>query len=115
MPARWRSVDAAFLPYKATRWTEACEPIKLNEIIATGLRAVGPALPALRRRAPSVLVAESMEDYAPLIASVLRPQSMTCMAENLAARNALTSWEDVASAICDGEEHSPILSKGAAA
>ena len=45
MPARWRALDAAILPYKLTAWQEASEPIKLNEILAMGLNAVATPLP----------------------------------------------------------------------
>jgi hypothetical protein len=37
MPARWRALDAAILPYRRSAWQEASEPIKLNEILAMGL------------------------------------------------------------------------------
>lgn len=71
MPGRWRALDAAILPYRRSAWQDASEPIKLNEIIATGLPAVGTALPAFTRRAGEIDVAEGPEAFAAALCRIL--------------------------------------------
>jgi glycosyltransferase involved in cell wall biosynthesis len=97
MPARWRALDAAILPYKRTAWQEASEPIKLNEILAMGLNAIGTPLPALTRHPGSVEVAEGAESFAAAIRKVVALSGLNDLATREARRAAvsLTSWESI--------------------
>jgi len=98
MPPRWRALDAVMLPYKRTAWAMACEPIKLNEVLATGLPAIGTRLPAFERRAGLVTIADDAEQFAAAIAASLalgRPDA----AAVAAIRAGLPSWAAMAETI----------------
>jgi glycosyltransferase involved in cell wall biosynthesis len=97
MPARWRALDAAILPYKRTAWMEASEPIKLNEILAMGLNAIGTPLPAFTRHPGSVEVAEGAVSFAAAIRKVIALSGLNDLATREARRAAisLNSWESI--------------------
>lgn len=61
MPGCWNALDAAIMPYRRTRWTMGCQPIKLNEILAVGLPIVGTDIPALVRLGPRAATASTPE------------------------------------------------------
>jgi glycosyltransferase involved in cell wall biosynthesis len=97
MPARWRALDAAILPYRRTAWQEASEPIKLNEILATGLNAIGTPLPAFAQHPGSVVVAEGAESFAAALQKVIASSGLNDLATREARRAAvsLNSWESI--------------------
>jgi UDP-galactopyranose mutase len=100
MPARWRSLDAAILPYQRTAWQEASEPIKLNEIFAVGLRAVGTPLPALQRRPDCVELADGPTEFAHALDKVLQvPCGDLCSRNKVRAGHAFTSWETISATV----------------
>lgn len=92
MPARWRALDVAILPYKVTPWTQAIEPIKLNEIAATGLPAVGTRLPAFEDR--GIAIAETGEEFVQAISRALKRSDPM-----RAAAGELRRWESIAEQI----------------
>ena len=97
MPARWRSIDVAILPYGRSIWLDASEPIKLNEILATGLLAVGTPLPALRHWPGYVEVAESSADFAAAInRALITGDSQEAMCSGRRAQVGMSSWDAIA-------------------
>jgi hypothetical protein len=100
MPARWRSVDAAILPYRKNRWSESSEPIKLNEILATGLKAIGTSLPALKLRPEAVSIADDPDGFARCIHAVLQERMQARPPEEGGVRDRLKSWDSIADRIC---------------
>ena len=76
----------------------ACEPVKLNEILATGLGAVGTPLPAFRSRPGLVRIAENAEAFARSIQETLSESPATA-SEIEAVRATLPSWESIAGKI----------------
>ncbi len=101
MPARWRAVDAAILPYKQNAWLRASEPVKLNEILAMGLPAVGTPIPSLNKRSAFVEVAETPEAFARALNKTLS----TLPASNVEWRKArraaanLQTWDSIVNRI----------------
>jgi glycosyltransferase involved in cell wall biosynthesis len=98
MPARWRGVDAAILPYKQSPWLNASEPVKLNEVLAMGLPAVGTPLPALLRHSGSIEIAQDACSFADAVHRVVAGSRTT------GARRAvpnLPTWDSIAARIVD--------------
>jgi Glycosyl transferases group 1 len=91
MPARWRALDVALLPYRKTEWGRASEPIKLNEILAMRIRAVGTSLPAFRRHPDQVAIADDPVSFAQAIREILA--TATEEEYSRATRNNKTSFE----------------------
>jgi glycosyltransferase involved in cell wall biosynthesis len=63
MPATWRSLDLAVLPYRKTEWTGAINPIKLQEVLAMGLPIVATRIPALQESDPETSIAEDPDGF----------------------------------------------------
>jgi glycosyltransferase involved in cell wall biosynthesis len=101
MPARWRAMDAAILPYQRTAWQEASEPIKLNEILAMGIPAIGTRIPAFSRHSDSIRIAETPEDFADALWRVLATSDGNDTNRRQARRAtvSLNSWESIADSI----------------
>jgi hypothetical protein len=97
MPERWRAVDVAILPYRLNDWTAAIEPIKLNEIVATGLAAVGTPIPALRERR-DIIVANGATDFADALKRALAARTARPAAapDSIPAKPAPDSWNIIA-------------------
>jgi glycosyltransferase involved in cell wall biosynthesis len=96
MPARWRSIDLAMLPYRRSAWQDVCEPIKLLEILATGLTGVGTPLASLRGHPDQISTAETAEAFADAVQWRLAESAGQPRREDRALNNA-RSWDDIAS------------------
>jgi hypothetical protein len=102
MPARWRALDAAILPYKRTAWQDASEPIKLKEILATGLASVGTPLPAFTRHPVTMEIAEDTGAFVACLRKVLaisEGNETELREARRRAAGALSSWESIADSI----------------
>jgi glycosyltransferase involved in cell wall biosynthesis len=98
MPARWRSLDLAILPYKHNSWLEVSEPVKLGEILATGIKAVGTPLASLKAHPNEVLTADTPDQFAKAIKRALkRPSQGGVRAQYSVKRpSELRTWSDIA-------------------
>lgn len=103
MPARWRGLDAAILPYKQSPWLNASEPVKLNEIFAMGLPAVGTPLPALLRHSDSIEIAHDARSFANAVHRVVIGSAGTALGPPRARRAMpnLPTWDSIAARIVD--------------
>lgn len=99
MPARWRALDAAILPYQRTPWQEASEPIKLNEILATGIPAIGTPIPAFTRHSEFIRIAETPARFADALWEVLAIGNDTKSRQARRAVVSLNNWESIADSI----------------
>ncbi len=101
MPERWRGVDAAILPYKQNTWLRASEPVKLNEILAMGIPAVGTPLPSLDRRSEFVEIAQGPEAFACALRKALATLPTGDIERREARRAAanLQTWDAIADRI----------------
>jgi glycosyltransferase involved in cell wall biosynthesis len=97
MPERWRALDVAILPYGRNDWTEAIEPIKLIEIIATGLPVVGTSIPALRERSDIGLADDPVALAAALRRALAGPRDAASRVPG--ANAAAPPWEVIADRI----------------
>jgi glycosyltransferase involved in cell wall biosynthesis len=97
MPQRWRAVDAAILPYKRNPWLQASEPVKLNEILAMGIPAVGTAIPSLGRHSEFVYIADGPEGFASALQRALATLSPGDIEKREARRTAanLQTWDSI--------------------
>jgi glycosyltransferase involved in cell wall biosynthesis len=97
MPARWRSLDVAMLPYKRGPWLDVIQPIKLNEILATGLPIVATPLPALRRQPELVRITEGPVAFAAAVRAALDTGGVSELAARTdrRARARLSSWDAI--------------------
>jgi glycosyltransferase involved in cell wall biosynthesis len=64
-------VDVAIIPFKRTRLTEATNPVKVYEILASGKPIVSVPIPEVAALAPLVRLASSAEEFEREIASAL--------------------------------------------
>jgi glycosyltransferase involved in cell wall biosynthesis len=103
MPARWRGLDAAILPYRLSSWMMAGEPIKLNEILAMGLPAVGTPLPSLLQRAEAIDIASDAKSFAEAIHKLIEARPSDVLAERTRRRAAFDhrDWASLAQTIVD--------------
>jgi glycosyltransferase involved in cell wall biosynthesis len=101
VPERWRAVDVAILPYRKNAYSLAVEPVKLNEILAMGLRAVGTSIPALEQHPGTVEIADGPEAFATALHRLLTEEAGTDakMREFRRATLNLRTWESVADQI----------------
>lgn len=63
VPDYLAGLDVCLIPYRRTRWTEACFPAKLLEYLASGRAVVATDLPALAPYAPEVELARDSADF----------------------------------------------------
>jgi len=108
MPARWRALDVAILPYRISPWQEASEPIKLNEIAALGLPTIGTRLPAFADR--GVIMCDSAQEFARAISTALtRSPSGRTIGEGLRSWQAIADQiEAIAAAAAAGSQEAGI-------
>jgi hypothetical protein len=101
MPARWRGLNAAILPYRSNAWLEASEPIKLNEILAMGLSAVATPLPAVTRHSEFIKIADNPTSFADSLWQVLAVSgdNDTKFRQARRAGLCLSSWGSIADRI----------------
>jgi glycosyltransferase involved in cell wall biosynthesis len=101
MPGRWRAVDAAILPYKQNAWLRASEPIKLNEILAMGIPAVGTPMPSLNHHSSLVEIAQGPEAFADALHKALAALPIGDIEgrETRRAAARLQTWDSIADRI----------------
>jgi glycosyltransferase involved in cell wall biosynthesis len=101
VPARWRSIDVAILPYSINDWTRAIAPVKLNEIFAMGIPAVGTPLPAFAPFPDLVSLATGPEDFAAALDQALKAAGSGDAAGRAERRRrvALSRWDDIGAQI----------------
>jgi glycosyltransferase involved in cell wall biosynthesis len=63
LPAYCRGFDVGLIPFRMNRLTQAVNPIKLREYLAAGLPVVSSPLETVRRYAPAVQVAETLDEF----------------------------------------------------
>lgn len=62
LPEALASFDVALLPYVRSALTRAINPLKLREYLASGLPIVATSLPEVKRFAPEVALADTIDD-----------------------------------------------------
>ncbi len=63
IPAYGAGFDVGLMPYLTSEWIRNCNPIKLKEYLALGLRVVSTDFPEARNYTGSIQVAEDADDY----------------------------------------------------
>ena len=63
LPAYCRGFDVGLIPFRMNRLTRAVNPIKLREYLAAGLPVVSAPLETVRRYAPAVQTAETLDEF----------------------------------------------------
>jgi glycosyltransferase involved in cell wall biosynthesis len=58
-----RGFDVAIVPYAATEWVIACNPIKFKEYLALGLPVISTDFPAAREYGSSIQIATSADEF----------------------------------------------------
>jgi hypothetical protein len=103
MPARWRGLDAAILPYKQSPWLNASEPVKLNEIFAMGLPAVGTPLPALLRHSDWIEIAQDARSFADAVHRLVAGSVGNALSTPRERRTMpnMPTWDSIAARIVD--------------
>ena len=97
MPARWRSIDIAMLPYRRSAWQDVCEPIKLVEILATGLGGVGTPLASLCRHPGRISTADTAEAFANAVRRRLAEAGQRPSRADNGTPDTFRSWSEIAS------------------
>ena len=64
LPAYLAAFDAAMIPRKVSRLTDAMDPVKIYEYFSQGKPVVGTPMPELRRFGEAVYLAEGPEEFA---------------------------------------------------
>lgn len=107
VPRYGRGFDVALMPYRRTKWIQACNPIKLKEYLALGLPVVSTDFPVAREYEDSVLVASSADDFVAKVREAAgRPEQDTAAREARRQRVAGSSWDSKAArvmALCGRE------------
>jgi hypothetical protein len=94
MAPRWRALDLAMLPYRQRPWLVAAEPVKLGEILATGLLAVATPLPCYSPWLDRVALAR---DAAAFVVEIDAQLARRQASEGpLAPPPGLRTWDDIA-------------------
>jgi glycosyltransferase involved in cell wall biosynthesis len=77
IPAWCAGLDVALMPWLDNEWIRACNPIKMKEYLALGLRTVSTDFPEARRYADVLDLAASADDFVALVRAAVadpRPQ-----------------------------------------
>jgi glycosyltransferase involved in cell wall biosynthesis len=77
IPAWCAGLDVALMPWLDNDWIRACNPIKMKEYLALGLRTVSTDFPEARRYADVLDLATSSDDFVALVRAAVtdpRPQ-----------------------------------------
>ena len=84
------AMDVLIMPWNASEWIQACNPIKLKEYLATGRPVVTTDFPALGRYRDLVRVAKGPKDFAiEILKAITEPYD----AEIARARVATEGWD----------------------
>jgi glycosyltransferase involved in cell wall biosynthesis len=87
------------IPYRATAWARACNPVKTLEYLAAGRPVVSTNVPAVRAYAPLVRIATDVPEFITAVESALDEDSQALQP----ARRAVVegaSWQARADALC---------------
>ena len=88
---RWGSgFDVALMPWLDNDWIRNCNPIKMKEYLALGLRVVSTDFPEVRRYADVIRVAGKGDDFVALVRRALAADDAAPEARR--ARVADASW-----------------------
>jgi glycosyltransferase involved in cell wall biosynthesis len=103
VPARWRSIDVAIMPYAINDWTLAIAPVKLNEILAMGIPAVGTPLPAFATYPDLIKVASDAESFARALDLALEAGGVedTATRASRSRKVPLSGWEAIGNQIVE--------------
>ena len=91
LPAYLAAMDVGLIPFKQDRVTYHADPIKAYEYLAAGLPVVATEMPALRRLAHVVRLADSPETFEAQIAAAL-DEGRSARSEARQAEAARHSW-----------------------
>jgi glycosyltransferase involved in cell wall biosynthesis len=89
LPRYCRAFDVGLIPFRMNRLTRAVNPIKLREYLAAGLPVVSTPLPEVRRYAPAVQTAETLDRFIAACSTAL----VASQDGNAAGRRALVRQE----------------------
>ncbi|WP_280695758.1 glycosyltransferase [Kitasatospora sp. GP82] len=71
IPAYGRGFDVALMPWLDNDWVRHCNPIKLKEYLALGLRVVSTDFPEVRRYADQLVIAATAGEFSDAVGAAL--------------------------------------------
>lgn len=71
LPAYSSRFDVGLIPFRLNRLTRSVNPIKLREYLAAGLPVVSSPMPEVKRYAPAVRTAETLDEFLPACEAML--------------------------------------------
>ncbi len=92
IPAWLAKIDVTLLPFKRTPLTEATNPVKAYEILASGKPLVSVPLPEMIKLAPLVRLAATVDEFEREITAALEPEDDALIERRRAFARANT-WE----------------------
>src|SRR6185295_12470448 len=85
LPGFAKGFDAAILPFKINRLTEAVNPIKLREYLAAGLPVVSTPLPEAKPYSGFVRIADTPDQFVIALEAAVKDGSETAVRERMEA------------------------------
>ena len=108
IPGYGSGFDVAVMPWLQNEWIQSCNPIKLKEYLALGLRVVSVDFPEVRRYAEAVSIAEDGDDFVARIRAALFGDDSVTDSDRRATV-AGSSWQGRAKDLVELAEHVPAL------